>query len=409
MPMLASLAVRYNLGLSQTGSHLLMKYRFNLALTPTIILTTLLITGCGSSGDTSPADTVLSLTAEQELGKKLFFDESLSQANDQSCGSCHDPDFGFADPDASVDQPVSNGSSVLGPIPFGNRNAPTSAYASFIPEFVKVTDPIPTLDGTKSNYRGGQFLDGRAVDLIEQAKGPFLNPDEMNNTDADEVVNKVKTNHKNDFEAVYGTNAFDNIDIAYSNIATAIATFESSSEMNPFTSRFDLDRTNFDASEKRGFQLFNTKAKCANCHTSTPDQISGKILFTDFNYFNIGTPPNLQNPESIANPSFIDEGLAKNPTVISNGDTVSERGKFRTPTLRNVGLTAPYMHNGVYDTLDEVITHYDIIVADSFHIAEVDDNIASELNPFTDMGLGISPQEKIDLINFMKTLTDRYL
>jgi cytochrome c peroxidase len=67
------------------------------------------------------------------------------------------------------------------------------------------------------------------------------------------------------------------------------------------------------------------------------------------------------------------------------------------------------MHNGVYDTLDEVITHYDIIVADFFHVAEINENIASELNPFSDMGLGISNQEKTDLINFMKTLTDGYM
>ena len=67
------------------------------------------------------------------------------------------------------------------------------------------------------------------------------------------------------------------------------------------------------------------------------------------------------------------------------------------------------MHNGVYDTLDEVITHYDIIVADFFHVAEINENIASELNPFSDMGLGITNQEKTDLIDFMKTLTDGYM
>ena len=96
-------------------------------------------------------------------------------------------------------------------------------------------------------------------------------------------------------------------------------------------------------------------------------------------------------------------------TDIAPADQITERGKFKTPTLRNIELTAPYMHNGVYDTLDRVITHYDILVADSFHVAEVNDNIASELNPFTDMGLGLSVQEKTDLINFMKTLTDGYM
>jgi cytochrome c peroxidase len=114
------------------------------------------------------------------------------------------------------------------------------------------------------------------------------------------------------------------------------------------------------------------------------------------------------NPAYVIDSTFRDEGLATNSNIDS-ADLATERGKFKVPSLRNIELTAPYMHNGVYETLDEVITHYDIVVADSFHVAEINENIASELNPFSDMGLGISTQEKTDLINFMKTLTDGYM
>ncbi len=393
-----------------------MKNRLNLALTPTVILTTLLMASCGgSSSTTSPVDTIPSLTAEQELGKKLFFDVSLSSEGNQSCADCHSPSSGFADPVASQANPVSEG-SVSGE--FGNRNAPTSSYAAFIPNFSK-TNSL-TIGGTTSNYQGGQFLDGRALDLIEQAKGPFLNPVEMNNFDAAEVVTKVSdASYANDLKSVYGDNAFDNTDEAYTHIATAIASFEESHEMNPFTSKFDAWRAGryiFTASEDRGLQLFMFNAKCANCHTlARPPRRTDKAntIFSDFNYFNIGVPANPSNPSS-----NIDVGLAANPNI-DPADVATSAGKFRTPTLRNIELTAPYMHNGVYQTLEEVIRHYDISVADYirdpsqslFFTPEVPENIAVELRTTlaldNDNSDGITDYE--DLVNFMKTLTDGYM
>jgi len=392
-----------------------MKNRFNPALVPAIILTTLLMTGCGSSSDNSPAaDTGSSLTAEQQLGKKLFFDVSLSSEGNQSCADCHSPTSGFADPVASQAAPVSEG-SVAGK--FGNRNAPTSSYAAFIPDF-SMTNSV-TIDGTTSNYQGGQFLDGRAVDLVEQAKGPFLNPVEMNNPNAEEVVTKVSAaSYANDFTAVYGANAFDNTNEAYTNIATAIASFEESHEMNPFTSKFDAWRVGkyiLTASENRGLELFMSGAKCANCHTiSRPPRFAADsgTIFSDFNYFNIGVPVNPDNPSS-----GIDVGLAANSNI-DPADVATSKGKFRTPTLRNIELTAPYMHNGVYQTLEEVIRHYDIVAdyirepsQSLFFTPEVEENIAEELKTTlrldNDNSDGITDYE--DLVNFMKTLTDGYM
>ena len=402
-----------------------MRASIKFTLASSLLLPTLIISGCGSSGGgdttTPPADDSTALTteqvAEQALGRKLFFDADLSSEGNQSCADCHAPVSGFADPDVSNLAPVSEGSVTAA---FGNRNAPTSAYAKFIPDFTKVT--TTTVGGTASHYRGGQFLDGRAIDLIEQAKGPFLNPVEMNNTDAAEVVSKVElASYSDEFIAVYGATAFDDVETAYTNIATAIAAFEQSTEMSPFSSKFDAVRTTgditiFSESERRGMQLFMdpVRAKCANCHVITRPPVGAtdeNSIFSDFNYFNIGVPVNPANPST-----DIDIGLAGNVNIDA-ADITTEEGKFRTPTLRNIAETAPYMHNGVYQTLEDVIRHYDITVATYLDdpgfvsqispqsVPEVTTNIAEELK----VSLGLTPQEYIDLESFMRTLSDGYV
>lgn len=377
--------------------------------TSIISLSMILLTACGGSSGDAPGTTPDKTAATISLGKKIFFDQNLSSDSNQSCASCHDPVAGFADPDVAVTKlaPVSEG-SVGGA--FGNRNAPTAAYASFSPDFRLTTTAKTSEDGSK--YEGGQFLDGRRSDLIAQAKDPFLNPVEMNNTDEADVVNKVRNaSYANEFLNVFGANALDDVSTAYNSIATALAAFETSTEVNKFTSKFDASLVGsytLTASEANGLAVFKgTKAKCANCHV-IDNPTGGPALFTNFKYFNIGTPVNTMNPAYIADNTFRDEGLAGNSNI-APADQATERGKFKVPTLRNVELNSPYMHNGAYDTLDEVITHYDIIVADAFYEAEVNDNIAAELNAFTDMGLGLSETEKTDLINFMKTLTDGYM
>ncbi len=373
-----------------------------------ITLSSLPLTGCGGGSSTTPEGSTVS---QVSVGKKIFFDTNLSSNANQSCSTCHDPAHGFADPRVSKSAPVSEG-SVSGA--FGNRNAPTSAYASAITQFGLST--TPTVE-TASKYQGGQFLDGRRENLVAQAKDPFLNPVEMNNTDAADVVNKVRNaTYANEFIELFGANAFDDIPTAYNNIATAIGAFESSSEMNPFSSKFDAvmaSQASFTASEQRGFDLFKgTKAKCANCHTVNPAG-GAPSIFSDFKYYNIGTPANPDNPVYATDSTFVDQGLASNSNI-DTLDIATEKGKFRTPTLRNIELTSPYMHNGVYETLKETITHYDITVtnADGLNVStepEVTENIASELNYGLYTPLGLTEEEYIDLENFMKTLTDGFM
>ncbi len=385
--------------------------------------------GGGSSSDDDTGDTGVS---KEQLGMMLFMDESLSSEGNQACGSCHSPDHGFADPDVSSTAPVSEG-SVAGA--FGNRNAPTAAYAAFIPPFRPATSfgASPETDADpqlRSRFEGGQFLDGRRPSLKEQAKDPFLNPVEMNNADPADVVTKVRNGmHAGHFKEVFGDDIFDqNTDVVYDKIAEAIAEFEKSSMVNPFSSKFDAwlaGSYTMTQSERNGMLVFQNKAKCNNCHSLEGNpEFGNKVLFTNFKYYNIGTPPNPDNP---AGSDFRDGGLGESlasnagqyDVAISSSDETTERGKFRTPTLRNVELTAPYMHNGRYQTLREVITHYDITVSSAeagFTPAkdypEVDTNIAAELNfgdPNLNPALGLTQQEMDDLEAFLLTLTDGYM
>jgi len=382
-----------------------MTTSINKTLSLIFFVSTLLLANCGGSSGGGNDDSS-SGASMRSVGKKLFFDEDLSSNGDQSCASCHDPAAGFADPSVTAAAPVSEGSV---PGRFGNRNAPTAAYTSLIPQFAP--QMTQTVDLTVSNFQGGQFLDGRASTLVEQAKAPFLNTVEMNNADKAEVVSKVQNaSYADDFIEVFGANAFNDVDQAYDNIAAAIAVFETSSEMNPFTSKFDAimaGNASFTASEQRGFDLFKGPvAKCGNCHTV--DTPAAGSLFTDFNYYNIAIPVNTDNPAYVTNNSFRDGGLGDSPVITVPVEQVAEQGKFRTPTLRNVELTAPYMHNGVHSTLDEVIQHYDIDVANLFITPEVNANIANELDPGGFTGLGLQPQDYTDLEAFMLTLTDGY-
>ena len=356
----------------------------------------ILLSACGGSESPGGGNGGSNVTAtEEEVGKLIFEDTRLSANNNQACVSCHAAAAGFADPDVTMTNPVSEG-SIAGQ--FGERNAPTSAYAQFIPRFALVTDPV-----RGSIFAGGQFIDGRRNTLEEQAKDPFLNPVEMANADKQAVVDKVRNGpYADKFEAVYGSNVFDNTDTAYDRIAQTIAAFERSDEMNPFNSKFDCylqDSTQYPLSteEQAGLDVFDTTGKCSDCHTLDPDPVSGKVLFTNFQYFNIGVPSNPNNPANQANANFIDLGLGGRLL------RTAENGKFRTPTLRNVELTAPYMHNGVFDTLEEVMVFYNI---EEKALATPPPEVDNDINADVDF-LGLNDPDDIDaLVAFMKTLTD---
>ena len=363
------------------------------------------------------ADSVLpnseNLSVKAQLGQKLFFDTNLSEPAGQACASCHNPVSGFTDADKS--QPTSKGAdSTL----HGGRNAPTAMYMAFSPVF--------HFDRKEGIYKGGQFFDGRAAVLEDQAKGPFLNPIEMANPNADAVVKKVKSSsYANQFKAIFGDDAFDNSEQAYDNIASAIAEFERSPVFNRFSSKYDFylfGKATFTTQERRGLAVFEGKGNCAACHPNRPQSNDTPPLFTDFSYDNIGVPKNAENPfysmPSKFNPDdekFVDLGLGGHLNISA------EEGKFKVPTLRNIALTSPYTHNGYFNELRNVIEFYntrkvkrhcvDSLANETISLAQkcwAEPEVTQNVN-FGEMGnLRLSQRDIDDLVAFLETLTDGY-
>ncbi len=361
---------------------------------PVLVITLLawMLGACGSS-DTSRETASNTMV---DLGERIYFDENLSNPPGQSCASCHAPEAGFADPDSHL--PVSEGVVANR---FGARNSPTASYASLIPGF-----------GFRLNrngngiYFGGQFLDGRAGTLELQAQGPFLNPLEMNMADRAAVIEQVRSaDYAAEFESLFGEAALDDVDQAYEQLSSAIAAFERSDRFAPFNSKFDAVIAGdaiFSGSEANGFALFNGRADCRRCHSTPANQAQ---VFSNFEYRNIGTPANPDNPflalDASLNPdgaNFIDAGLG---SVL---DDANENGKFRTPTLRNIALTSPYMHNGVFNTLQQVVEFYN-----RRDIDNVSPEVAQNVDVARNIGnLGLSPGEVQDIVAFLETLSDGY-
>jgi cytochrome c peroxidase len=338
----------------------------------------------------------VSFTDKQWLGKQLFFDPNLSHPPGQACRDCHEPAAGWADPNKN--SPTSGGNI---PGLFGNRNSPSVAYASFSPDF--------HYDAAKTSYAGGQFWDGRAKNEADQAKGPILNPLEMSEANMQSVIDAVKAGPYADlFKKVWGANVFEETETAYGDLAASIAEYEKTSEVNSFSSKYDdvlRGAATLTDREKRGLDLFNGKARCTKCHTSAVDPASGKVLFTDFSYDNAGVPKNPQNKfytldvkYNPAGKDFVDLGLG------GQVKKRSENGKFKVPSLRNVALTAPYMHNGYFTTLKDVVRFYNTrdVASAGWPTPEVAENVNKQ-----DMGdLKLTDSEIEDIVTFLNTLTD---
>jgi cytochrome c peroxidase len=263
-------------------------------------------------------------------------------------------------------------------------------------------------DLKEGGWSGGQFWDGRAATLADQAGPPMLNPVEMNNASKEDVVAKVQAGPlKKMMEQVYGPNVFDDPNIAFADIRDAIAAFEKTPVFAPFSSKFDAylaGRTTLTAEEADGLALYNGKAKCGNCHfTTSPPGTNIPPLLTDFGYDNIGLPKNPANKfytdDPAFNPdgaSFIDRGLGK---VTGNP---ADDGKFKASTLRNVALTAPYFHNGFAANLTEAVQFYNKRDSGIFGPPEIPGTINT-----TDFGnLGLTDQEVAHVVAFLNTLTD---
>ena len=305
------------------------------------------------------------------LGRVLYFDKRLSLGGTVSCATCHDPGIGFAD-----HNPLAIG--VNGRV--GTRNAAGLLNTAFS-EF--------------------QFWDGRARNLEEQAKQPLINAVEMGMESYDAVILRVASipDYRRRFKAV-----FENEDITIDTIAKAIAAFERTqlSGNSPFDRFIAGDKSAITEGQRRGWELFQGKGKCITCHefkTSSP-------FFTDFKFHNTGLASKNARFDQLAKQISISsstdaaalDSLARAQGVADLGRYLVTKkskdiGAFKTPSLRDVELTAPYMHNGSEKTLLDMIKFY---------------NRGGEVNPYLDENmrpLNLSYEEMNSLVEFLRSLT----
>jgi len=361
--------IGFSLGLKGTGSSVPQKFQIRIPLGIPADLWEAMI----------PADNPMT-EAKVALGRDLYFDKRLSVDNTVSCATCHDPRFAFTD-----GKPVSEG--VGGKK--GARNAPTVLNAMFHEE---------------------QFWDGRAKTLEEQVLQPLINPVEMAMPSHEAVVAKVRgiPEYAQRFREVFGGPN----PVTIENIAKAIAAFERTllSGDSPFDRFIAGDHTAISEAAKRGWALFQGKARCITCHEFNPSS----PFFTDFKYHNIGIgmkatqnfEPLVRQIQQMAQENRLTRE-ALDRLALSEGFSELGRflvtrqpkdlGAFKTSPLRDIELTAPYMHDGSLKTLREVIDFYDK---------------GGEPNPNLDGGivkLNLTEQEKADLEEFLKTLTSDWV
>ncbi len=342
------------------------------------------------------------------LGQALFLDSSLSANRNQSCASCHDSGHAFSDSrDNGVAGAVSlgdDGSSL------GDRNTPGTTYASLIPDFHK---------NEKGEYVGGYFLDGRAATMTDQAAEPFVNPLEMALPDAAAVVERVRENayYVEALRKHFGESIFSDSDKAFLAITESIVAFERTALFTPFDSKYDRylqGEYELTADEEIGRVLFFSQIiNCSSCHLLDTREFSPREVFSNHRYHNIGVPTNKQVREKNGiDFSHRDLGLLQNPAV----DDPAMAGKFRVPSLRNVAVTGPYMHNGVFQDLRTAVLFYN-----RFTLS----NPKSQTNPETGArwrapevaatvdlellreGQPLAENHVVALVTFLRALTDQ--
>ncbi len=311
-----------------------------------------------------------------KLGERLFHEKRFSADGSVSCATCHKPELAFTD-----GLPVAEGIRKQK----GTRNTPTVVNAAFYTS---------------------QFWDGRRPSLEEQAKDPFVNPIEHGLESHGPILEVVRTDpqYRAQFRRVFGVTPDE---ITIDHVVQAIAAFERTviSGDSPFDRYlYGGDKTALSESAIRGLKVFRTKGRCVDCHKI--EQTSA--TFTDNDFHNLGVgfkriAPRLHEivarfREARARGADLDESVLTEAEVSELGrfavtGRISDLGRFKTPTLRNVAVTAPYMHDGSLKTLEEVVEFYDK---------------GGEANDFLDGGirpLKLTEQEKRDLVEFLRSLT----
>jgi cytochrome c peroxidase len=308
------------------------------------------------------------------LGRDLFFDKRLSRDGSISCSNCHDPASAFAD---------HNILAIGVDLRTGQRNSPTILNSSFSRSL---------------------FSDGRARSLEEQAKLPLTSPSEMGLGSYGATVDRVSSlpEYRKRFKQVFGKEG-----ITIDTIVKAIAAYERTlvSNNSPFDRFLAGDVNAISEAQKRGWELFKGKARCIACHEVRPSF----PLFSDFKFHNTGVATTNNNLDELAE-RVLEKAQAAGTSeidanVLAHAEGFCELGRFnvtrqsadigafKTPTLRDVELTAPYMHNGSIKTLIDVVRFYN-------RGAEPNSHLDQELKP-----LNLSNPEMNSLVEFLRALT----
>ncbi|CAN5725121.1 cytochrome c peroxidase [soil metagenome] len=308
------------------------------------------LSACGGGGGAAASasvPTVTALSAQAELGRKIFADVSLSASGRQSCATCHSP--------ANAHSPANDlGVQLGGPLLNlqGGRSTPSIRYLSTATAFHFDSEGTPT---------GGFFWDGRAGSLREQAGHPLLAPNEMANASAAEVVAKLsRASYAGEFSAVFGADIFSRPADAFDRLELALQQYElEDADFRPFSSKYDeflRGKVVLTAQEARGLALFNNpiKGNCIGCHPSGKAADGSFPLFTDFSFDNLGVPRNAALAQN-DDPAFFDLGLCTQPAQAARLDLC---GAFKVPSLRNVAERHVFFHNGRFATLKEALTFY---------------------------------------------------
>lgn len=348
------------------------------------------------------------LDSKAKLGAALFADRNLSITRGQSCISCHSPNLAFTDPRTlgKANGAVSRGADRK---TLGDRNAPTLLYAALAPDFTVEADGRP---------RGGFFLDGRATTLEAQAGEPLLNPREMAMPDRAGVAARIKENpdYVAAFRKLFGADVLTSADTLFAAVEQALATFNRTPDFARFDARYDRalkGEAQLSDLEQRGRDLFFGKAGCATCHSSAS---GAKDTFTDYRYYNLGVPANaVVRQLNGAQPGAVDVGVRTTRSDLPRAFD----GAFKVPSLRNVAVTSPYMHNGIFEDLATAIRFHARFAAGS------DGDAAGGKNPETGKAWAapevagtldrrslqavpaLSDADIAALVAFLATLTDR--
>jgi len=303
--------------------------------------------GGGDSASSSNLPTETTLSAQAQLGERIFSDVTLSASGRQSCASCHVEVNGHA-PDNAMSAQL--GGALLDQQ--GSRNTPSINYLSFNTSFHFESDGTPT---------GGFFWDGRAASLQAQAREPFLQAKEMANASVADLIGRVsRAAYADEFKQLFGDDIFSRPDDAFDRLTLALQAYQrEDTGFRNFTSKYDeFLRGNVALSdqEMRGLALFNnpTKGNCQACHPSAKSADGSFPLFTDFTYDNLGVPRNAELTQN-DDASYYDLGLCARTDLPNRPDLC---GAFKVPSLRNVAIRHAFFHNGRFKSLKDVVTFY---------------------------------------------------